>query len=71
METKEKYFNVIRLHRDDFTNLGFNAEKLSDKELEDIAKRIGEILIENYYWDSIAYFADYYNLPIYEPEIVE
>lgn len=59
-----KYFTVLRIHRDDFASQGFDGDSLTDEQMEDIADKMGEGFCESGdYWSSIDYLAKHYELP--------
>ncbi len=64
-EDNEGFYSVVRLHRCDFYDRGFNALKVSDEEMEKIASKIGDTLVENGgYWEMIEDWAEELNLPV-------
>ena len=53
MELAEKEFvTVLRLHPDDLREVGCAPDEFSREEFEEIAGRLGEFLMENY-WDAL------------------
>jgi hypothetical protein len=50
-----KFFTVLRVHRDDLISRGYkNADKLSDIDMEHIARSIADGIMESgVYWDAI------------------
>lgn len=39
---KKQWFTALRISRDDFEILGYDASKVSDKDMQDIADQLGE-----------------------------
>ena len=62
------YFKVIRLHRDDIASRGYDPSGISDKEMENIADRMGDVIVENYYWDILDSICDSDGYPRIEKE---
>ena len=62
MENKKEYFNVISLSREDFKEVGYNADKLTDAQMEKIANRIGEVCMEHF-WASLEWWGENLDLP--------
>ena len=50
--TKQEYFIVMRLHRDDLKSTGIKA-KFSDKEMQWIASKMGELYLETDFWVTL------------------
>ena len=55
-------FNCLLLARDDFKAIGFDAETLTDAQMERIATKVGESCMEQF-WASLEYFAEECGLP--------
>lgn len=47
------YFTITRLHRDDLTSRGFDAEEVDDCTMEEIADKMGRTYQENGYWSDL------------------
>lgn len=69
MKTKEKQLNkpfqLTSVCRADLVMQGYNEEqvlKLTDDEMENIARRMSESFLDMGYWDSLGAMADYYNI---------
>lgn len=50
---KRETFDCVTLSRADFEDKGYDTSNLSDGEMERIASRIGDNLVENLYWENI------------------
>lgn len=50
---KRETFDCVILSRADFEDKGYDTSNLSDGEMERIASRIGDNLVENLYWENI------------------
>ena len=62
MENKKEYFDCLCLSREDFNSVGFNADNVSDGQMQRIADKIGEICMD-YFWESLRYWGEELNLP--------
>ena len=62
MENKKEYFDVISISREDFNEVGYNADKLTDAQMEKIADRISEVCMEQF-WACVEHWGKEYNLP--------
>ena len=56
-------FKCVIASKEDFKSIGYDALSLTDEQMADIAQNIGEVLVENYYWESLEYWAEEMNLP--------
>lgn len=56
-----EFFNCLLLTRDDLKEVGFDAETLTDAQMERLAQKIGESCMEEF-WASLEYFAEKYGL---------
>jgi hypothetical protein len=61
-QERTEFFNCLQLTRDDFKEVGFDAETLTDIKMENFARKVGESCMEQF-WASLEYFAEYYGLP--------
>ena len=52
-KTRKEEFNCVTLSRADFEGLGYDTSNISDGQMERIASRIGDTLVENLYWECI------------------
>lgn len=52
-KTRKEEFNCVTLSRADFEDLGYDTSNISDEQMERIASRIGDTLVENLYWECI------------------
>lgn len=50
---RKETFNCVTLSRADFECLGYDTSNISDEQMERIASRIGDTLVENLYWECI------------------
>lgn len=50
---RKEEFNCVILSRADFEDLGYDTSNISDEQMERIASRIGDTLVENLYWECI------------------
>ncbi len=62
-ERMEDYFEVSFLSREDLEEMGFDAEKVTNKQMEQLAKKIGEEFCEQLYWTSLKSFATQMGIP--------
>lgn len=50
---RKEEFKCVTLSRADFECLGYDTSNISDEQMERIASRIGDTLVENLYWECI------------------
>jgi hypothetical protein len=50
---RKETFNCVTLSRADFEDMGYDTSNISDEQMERIASRIGDTLVENLYWECI------------------
>ena len=55
-------FNCVTLSRADFEDMGYDTNNISDEQMERIAQKIGETLVENLYWECIDYWGKSRNM---------
>lgn len=53
MGERKETFKCVALSRADFEDRGFDTSNISDEQMEHIASKIGETLVENLYWECI------------------
>lgn len=67
---KKDEFPVITLMREDLEQKGFDTSNLGDEWMDEIASKVGDILLDSDYWDHLVWAAEYYKVPRkeeYEP----
>lgn len=62
MESKQEFFVVSEVGREDLINEGWDAEKLDDSTMQNIANKMGEAFCDCGYWDILNSVAEYYKL---------
>lgn len=62
MESKQEFFVVSEVGREDLINEGWDAEKLDDSTMQNIADKMGEAFCDCGYWDILNSVAEYYKL---------
>ena len=50
---RKEEFACVVLSRGDFECMGYDTSNISDAQMERIASRIGDTLVENLYWECI------------------
>jgi hypothetical protein len=60
-KTRKEEFNCVTLSRTDFECLGYDTSNISDEQMERIASKIGDTIIDNLYWECIRELG--YNMP--------
>ena len=64
MAQRKESFPCITLSRGDFEVLGYSTDNVTDEQMEKIARKIGDVMMEGgSYWDSIHYWAEEYDMP--------
>lgn len=58
----ERFSSVI-LSRDDFDAIGRDCSNVDDNKMDYIAHRIGEVMVENLFWEQLEFWADELNMP--------
>lgn len=51
---KKEFFDVIRLHRDDLRACGYNADNVSDEDMEKLAEEISEAIGNDIFSDVVS-----------------
>lgn len=67
-ENRKESFKCVVLSRADFEDRGFDTSNINDEQMERIAQKIGETLVENLYWECIDYWGEYAKMPKTEVE---
>lgn len=65
-ENRKESFKCVILSRGDFEDKGFDTSNINDEQMELIAQKIGETLVENLYWECIDYWGEIMNMPPFE-----
>lgn len=50
---RKEEFACVVLSRGDFECMGYDTSKISDEEMQQIANQIGEVLVDDMYWEQI------------------
>ena len=66
----DKKFVCLSLMREDFEKKGYDASKLTDTQMEKIASKIGEAVMEQF-WNEIDFYGEILNIPSCKIEEVE
>lgn len=56
----DNHFNAVVVSREDFEEMGYDTHKINDDKMAHIAKKIGDNLVENLYWDLIIEYGHLY-----------
>ena len=57
------YFPITSVHRDDLQAKGFDVDKITDAQMEELADKMGDDYCEQLFWDSMEIIADSMGLP--------
>lgn len=57
-------FPISCLSRADFEDKGFDTSSLSDSQMNRIATKMGDVYVENYFGESLEYFAHNSGMPV-------
>lgn len=60
---RKESFNCVVLSRADFEDRGFDTSNISNEQMERIASKIGETLVENLYWECIDVWGESEKMP--------
>lgn len=63
IEIELPYFQITSIHKDDLEHAGFDASKVSDGDMEDIAKKLADDYCEQLFWIALPIIAECYNVP--------
>lgn len=50
---RKEEFACVVLSRGDFECMGYDTSKISDEQMQRIANQIGELLVDDMYWEQI------------------
>ena len=64
-ENRKESFKCVILSRADFEDRGFSTDGISDAQMERIANRIGDVLVENLYGECIDFWGAEMKMPPY------
>lgn len=65
-ENRKESFKCVILSRADFEDRGYDTSNINDEQMEHIAQKIGETLVENLYWECIDYWGTIMDMPPFE-----
>lgn len=61
---KKEYFDIpLSISREDLEHIGFDAEQISDDEIEDLAQKMADAYLDNGYWIDMKVLADLNGYP--------
>lgn len=63
MTSKNEFFEITSVSRDDLEAAGFDSSKVDDSTMEILAKRMADDYLEQLYWISLKVMADYMDIP--------
>jgi len=63
VEGDEGYFCIVRTCRDDLKAQGYDTTKVTNENMETIARHLEDVYVENDYWGSLEYIADELKIP--------
>ena len=50
---RKEEFTCVVLSRGDFECMGYDTSNISDEKMEYIARKIGDLLVDDMYWEQI------------------
>lgn len=59
-------FPITSVTRDDLAERGFDAEKITDSQMNRLAEKMGDDYCENLFWDSMEILAETMGFPVKE-----
>lgn len=62
------YYPVVCLSKDDLEAKGFNTTDVTDNQMEYMAKKIGDNMVEQLFWETLVCWAEYMDIPRNEIE---
>ena len=65
---KDTFFDVVRIHRDDLKAKGFDGDKVDDKTMEQLASKMGDVMVEYDFWDILPDLCENYGIPRLEED---
>ena len=68
IDDMEGYFPISSLHKDDLESIGYDTSKISDSDMETIARKLGDDYTEQLFWSSLPILADYVGVPSKEQD---
>lgn len=57
------YFPITSVHRDDLKAKGFDVDKISDDDMEELAQKMGNDYCTQLFWESMELIAEFLNFP--------
>ena len=57
------FFDLTSIHRDDIRIKGYNADCLTDAEMERISHKLTDCYLDNGFWEDLACTLDYMGVP--------
>lgn len=59
----EGFFDVVRIHRDDIESAGYDSSNVDDSTMERLASKMGDIMVEYYFWDMLPDLCELFEIP--------
>lgn len=61
--TREKYFKITSIHRDDLEDVGFDASHIDDATMEDLASKMADDYCGQLFWIQLPIIAEILGIP--------
>lgn len=59
----QTFFPITSIHRDDLEASGFNSSNVDNQTMSNIASRMSEVFVENYFWTTLNIIAEEMGIP--------
>ena len=58
-----EYYPVVCMSKNDLEDKGFDTSNVTDNEMEYMAKKMGDNLVEQLYWETLVFLAERIDIP--------
>lgn len=58
IQKNSDYFAIATLTREDLVTDGYDVSNITDKEMDEIAEKLGDMYVEHVFWQDLVYVAD-------------
>ena len=59
----QESFPIMHISREDVASRGYDTSNISDEDMTELARKMGNAYCEDGYWEDMAIIADYLNIP--------
>lgn len=63
LHLSDKFYPITSVHRDDLKSRGFDTDRITDEQMEELADKMADDYFELFFWESMTTLAEIMGLP--------